>query len=158
MRDRELTNILAGLLCRRELAPKKVERREKCVLYLQGVQKVSDLLGMCGATTCYFDVLNAQAFHITAEAANRSTNFEVANLRKTALTAGKHINIINEIIALGRFDELSPELRKTAKLRVENPYLTLAELAGMEVPPVSKSQESKRLSKISDFLEAIKNK
>ena len=38
------------------------------------------------------------------------------------------------------------------------PYLTLAELAGMEVPPVSKSQESKRLSKISDFLEAIKNK
>ena len=158
MRDRELTNILAGLLCRRELAPKKVERREKCVLYLQGVQKVSDLLGMCGATTCYFDVLNAQAFHITAEAANRSTNFEVANLRKTALTAGKHINIINEIIALGRFDELSPELRKTAKLRVENPYLTLAELAGMEVPPISKSQESKRLSKISDFLEAIKNK
>lgn len=158
MRDRELRNILAGLLSRRELAPKRVERREKCVLYLQGVQKVSDLLGMCGATSCYFDVLNAQAFHITAEAANRSTNFEVANLKKTALTAGKHISIINEIIALGRLDELSPELRQTARLRIENPYLTLAELAELENPPVSKSQESKRLSKISSFFEAIKNK
>ncbi len=155
MRDRELWRILEGLLCRRELAPKKTVRREKRVLYLQGVQKVSDLLGMCGATNCYFDVLNAQAFHITAEAANRSTNFEVANLTKTALTADKHIKAINEIMALGKFDELSPELRKTAKLRMENPYLTLAELAELETPPVSKSQESKRLSKIVCFLEAI---
>ena len=158
MRDKELWRILEGLLQRRELPPKKTVRRDKCVLYLQGVGKVSDLLGMCGATSCYFDLLNNQAFRMTALATSRSTNFEVANIRKTALSADKYIKAIEEIIALGKFDELSPELRKTAKLRMENRYLSLSKLAEMEIPPVSKSQESKRLSKILDFLAAIKEK
>lgn len=151
MRDKELWHILEGLLCRRELPPKKVTRRDKRVLYLQGVEKVSDLLGMIGATSCYFDVLNAQALKETAEATVRTTNFEVANMKKTTDAAFEQIKAIESLRQSGRFDSLPAVLRQTAKNRLENPDCTLAALAEMENPPVSKSQISKRLQRIVDF-------
>ena len=55
----------------------------------------------------------------------------------------------------GDFDKLSPELKKTAKLRVENDTLTLAELAALENPPISKSQVSKRLQKIHSLYKSL---
>ena len=50
-------------------------------------------------------------------------------------------------------EKLPPELRHTAKLRLENDTATLTELAALEDPPVSKSQISKRLQKIHAYYE-----
>ena len=55
----------------------------------------------------------------------------------------------------GDFDKLPPELKKTAKLRVENDTLTLSELSALENPPISKSQVSKRLQKIYSLYKSL---
>ena len=57
-------------------------------------------------------------------------------------------------MASGDFEKLSPELRHTAKLRLENDTMTLSELAALETPPISKSQISKRLQRIYEFYQA----
>ena len=58
---------------------------------------------------------------------------------------------IRALIKSGDIEKLSPELRRTARLRLENDTMTLTELAKLEDPPISKSQVSKRLQKIYDF-------
>ena len=52
---------------------------------------------------------------------------------------------------------LPDELFETAKLRLENPSMSLAELARSHEPPISKSGLNHRLSKIIEVAENLKN-
>jgi DNA-binding protein WhiA len=63
---------------------------------------------------------------------------------------------IESMMAAGLFDELSTEIRQSALLRLENPDISLTELAAQHVPQISKSGLNHRLSKVID--EARKRK
>ena len=49
------------------------------------------------------------------------------------------------------FDELPEKLRETALLRIANPEASLADLAMLAIPPVSKSCISHRLRKLMEL-------
>ena len=50
-------------------------------------------------------------------------------------------------------DELPPKLAEAARLRMQNPDLTLTELAQLCRPPITKSSLSHRLKKLSELAE-----
>jgi hypothetical protein len=56
----------------------------------------------------------------------------------------------------GRLSKLNGELRYTATLRLENPSASLSELALLHDPPISKSGLNRRLLKILEEADAIK--
>ena len=55
------------------------------------------------------------------------------------------------LIEDGRIELLSSDLRMTATLRLENSEATLAELAALHDPPITKSGVNHRLKKIIEF-------
>ena len=82
---------------------------------------------------------------------NRRLNCDSANLDKAILAAQDQIEAIRRLETAGVLEKLPEKLRQTAELRVKNPELTLAELAEMFAPPVTKSCLNHRLRKLTDL-------
>lgn len=148
---------LATVLAYKFGMPKLSVRKGNQIVYYRGGEKVADVLMLIGAQNEAFEIMNSQALRSIRNEQNRQTNFEVANISKQSAASAEQIEAITELKKIGKFGLLSPVLRQTANLRLENPEASMAVLGKLENPPVSKSQESKRLLKIVDFYKAHKN-
>jgi DNA-binding protein WhiA len=82
---------------------------------------------------------------------NRATNCVTRNIAKSVNAAGAQIAAIEALIANGMLEELGEEIRSTAELRIDNPALSLTELAELHTPPISKSGLNHRLTKIVEL-------
>ena len=60
---------------------------------------------------------------------------------------------ISNLQKINRFDELSPEIREVALLRLEHPESSLKELGEMLTEPIGKSGINHRLKKIQNLAE-----
>ena len=65
----------------------------------------------------------------TRARANRLANADHANIVRTSRAADAQLRAIRRLEREGRLDELAPELREVARLRVRHPTLSLRELA-----------------------------
>lgn len=83
----------------------------------------------------------------------RTVNCETANLDRTVTTAQTQIARIEELRRRGLHHELSEELLETMNLRLEHPYASLAQLAELHSPPLSKSAINHRLRKLASLAE-----
>jgi len=81
----------------------------------------------------------------------RAVNCETANLDRTVSTAQAQIALIEALVERGSITDLSPELQETARLRLEHPYASLAQLAELHDPPMSKSAVNHRLRKLAEL-------
>lgn len=133
------------------------QRRGRFVVYMKEGEQISDFLGLIGASG---QLLNFQSTMVTKEVrnrANRISNCENANLDKTVNAAQKQIADIIYIRDTKTLDLLSEKLRATALLRLENPELSLSELAALGDPPIGKSGLNHRLEKISSIADELRS-
>ncbi len=157
-RDADLACDAATALTQHFRMPKLTVRRSNQIIYFHDADSVHYFLSYIGAKKEAFDIINAKMLREKTNEVNRKQNFDMANLTKTVSTAGVYIDAIRALMESGDFEKLPPELRVTAKNRIENDTLPLGELGKMENPPISKSQVSKRLQKILRFYEEHQEK
>ena len=82
----------------------------------------------------------------------RQINCDSANADKTVAAAQEQLAAIRRIVKeFGSLDVLPEPLRDAALLRVTNPEASLADLAQLSFPPVSKSCLSHRLKKLMNY-------
>lgn len=147
--SRELLFFLKGLF----LEAKYTKRASHYVIYYKESEKIVDFLGLIGATQENFEYSNTLIEKDIRNNVNRVTNCEMANLSKQATSAGKQISAIKKIFDGGIRDELSDELLETANLRIQYPDASLAVLATLHTPPVTKSCVNRRLNKLIEISE-----
>jgi hypothetical protein len=82
---------------------------------------------------------------------NRRVNCDSANLDKAVAASQNQIDAIGRLRDRGLLEELPDKLQETARLRVENPELTLSQLAELFSPPISKSALNHRLRKLVEM-------
>jgi DNA-binding protein WhiA len=145
--SRELLFFLKGLY----LEAKYTKRASHYVIYYKESEKIVDFLGLVGATQENFEYSNTLIEKDIRNNVNRVTNCEMANLSKQATTAGKQIAAIKRIFESGAQGELSDELLETANLRLQYPDASLASLASLHQPPVTKSCVNRRLTKLIEI-------
>ena len=85
---------------------------------------------------------------------NRRTNFETANLGKTATAAARQLLAIQKIVASTGLGELPEDLRELAELRLQNPDMSLRELGETLSPPLSRSGVNHRLQRLVELAES----
>ena len=151
----ELSTVDADVACDSATAltkhfrlPKLSVRRGNQIIYYRDTESIEYFLSYIGANKAAFAIINAQMLKEKTNDVNRKKNCDIANITKSITASSIYVDAIQSLMESGDFDKLSPELKQTAKLRMENDTLTLAELAELENPPISKSQVSKRLQKI----------
>ena len=132
-------------------APGITQRSGGFGIFYRNESAVEYALSLCGATKTVFSFFNVHIEKDLRNLENRATNCVTRNIAKSVGAASAHIAAIEALIAAGMLDELSEEIKATASLRIQNPDLSLGELAELHTPPISKSGLNHRLSKIADL-------
>ena len=133
----------------------EVEKKNDIVLYLKDSSLITVLLNLIGATSAALNYENARVYREVRNRVNRLVNSETANLNKTLKAAWRQaekIQIIDKCVGLST---LPISLREVAKLRVNNPELSLSELALLMKKPISKSAVNYRLRKIEQLADSL---
>ena len=114
-------------------------RSKKTVLYAKESELIEDCLTYIGAANHSMEIMQVKIVKDFRNRVNRSVNCENANLDKTVAASNKSTADIEYIFSTMGADWLSPDLRETARLRVENPEMSLSELCGMFPEKISRS-------------------
>lgn len=128
--------------------PKDARRAGSSILYFKQSDRIVDFLTMIGASLCAMKIIQAKMEKEVRNGVNRRVNCDTANLTKAVDAAQEQLAAIRHLRDCGRFEQLPDKLRQTALLREENPEATLAELAELTEPPVSKPAMSHRMRKL----------
>lgn len=132
-------------------SPKQTQRAGNSVLYFKQSDAIEDFLTLVGAPVCAMAVMEAKVEKDLRNEVNRRVNCDTANLTKVVDAAQDQLLAIRRLEERGMLDELAPKLRQTALLRRENPEATLAELAEMVAPPMTKSAINHRMRKLIEL-------
>lgn len=119
--------------------------------YVKKSEDIASFLTMVGAVPA---LLALEELLISRDLKNhvqRTVNCETANLDRTVQTAQEQIWRITELKQRGWLDQLGEGMQETVTLRLENPYASLAQLAMLHRPPLSKSAINHRLRKLADL-------
>jgi len=130
---------------------RRTKRNDKYSLYLKRSDDIQDIMYYMGAAKEAFEVANEKIKRDYLGLANRRNNFEVVNIAKTVESAGETIDAINKLTKKGKMKNLPKGLQETARLRVDNPYANLEELAKLHSDRISKSGVNHRLKKLLEL-------
>ena len=135
-----------GLLEEFELIAHMVERKENYVVYIKSKELISDFLAVIEAKNALKKFAAFVEKRDEANQDNRAKNCFSGNADKTAIAAVKQIVALKKLEEETNFSTLSEELRTLAKARLNNPTMSLRELA--EYLGESKSCLNHRMRKL----------
>ena len=145
---RSVSRELDALLLDLGYAPKVTSRKGNNVTYFKQSEAIEDFLTAIGAPVAAMELMNAKAEKLLRNGVNRRVNCEAANVEKTVDAALEQRRAIQVLRERGLLEDLSPKLKEAARLREEYPELSLAQLAALCEPPVTKSSLNHRLRKL----------
>ena len=129
------------------LNAKLSQRLDNNIIYLKDSDKISDFLAVIGAMQSLFELENVRAMKSIRNDINRINNFDNANIDRTVKASIVQVDAINKVIEKNAFDEFDELSQKIAKLRLDNPYLSLDELGEKLNPSLTKAKVNYRLQK-----------
>ena len=111
----------------------------------------SAFLTKIGAPCAAMDIMSAKVEKSMNNSINRKVNCDTANADKVVAAAQEQIDAIRRIERDYGLDVLPEKLQSAALLRIANPEASLADLATLSYPPVTKSCLNYRLKKLMEF-------
>ena len=144
---------LAGLLTSMDFRPGLCLRRGAWVVYLKGREEVAGLLAQAGAYHAALMIEEQSVLKDVRSRANRVANCDAANLRRTSAAALRQMEAIELLEQTGRLAFMPPALREMAELRMDHPYLNLAELAQEAGRGLTRSAVNHRLRRLVEAAE-----
>ncbi len=138
------------------LPPGQTKRNDQIGLFYRNESMIEDLITACGGNKTQFIFYDIFVNKDVRNNENRATNCDTRNISRVVKATSRQISAIESLISTNLFSEMPVELQITAKLRMENPAISLSELAELHNPPISKSGISHRLSKIVNEAEKRK--
>ena len=130
---------------------KKMTTKNKYSIYIKEGEEISKFLALIGANKA---VMRFEEIRVKKEMKgklNRLVNCETANLNKTLNASIEQIAAIKKLQKTGEFNKLNANLKEIAKLRLENPDMSLTDLGKILKEPIGKSGVNYRLKKIIEL-------
>ncbi|MBQ6702539.1 MAG: DNA-binding protein WhiA [Clostridia bacterium] len=149
--NERLIDALSEYVAENCLEMKKTVRGDKFSLYLKRGDDIEDIMHYMGAGKEAFAVANEKIKRNISNQANRRSNFEVVNIQKTVNASQESVDAIKKLEKKGLLNKLPRGLEETARLRLDNPFANLEELAEMHSDRISKSGVNHRLKKLIEL-------
>lgn len=143
------------LLWSKDLLAKTITRKENYVVYIKNKEIISDFLALIGAKHCLKKFSELVEKRDEANQNNRAANCYSGNVEKTVRASVKQVLAIEGIKNSSGFEELPEELKELALFRLENPAMSLQEIA--DSLKVSKSCLNHRMRRLMELAEKLKN-
>lgn len=155
--ENERSTALLDFITEHGMAVKATRRARRTVIYAKESELIEDFLTYIGAANHSLEIMQVKIVKDFRNRVNRSVNCESANLDKTVAASNRSVEDIEFIFSEMGADWLSPELRETARLRLENPEMSLSELCGLFPEPISRSGLNHRLKKLSKLAQELRS-
>lgn len=146
--DEKKCQKVCDYLCSVGFPVKITVRRGVRAIYLKDSEAVEDFFTFIGAPQTALAIMNAKILRDIRNNENRKANCDTANIFKSTGAAAAQIKAIKKLEQTGKLPTLPEPLRITAALRLEYPEVSLAELASLHEPPITKSGVTHRLAKL----------
>ncbi len=137
-----------SLLLEMGFEPKEARRAGS---YFKQSEAIEDFFTAIGAPVAAMEIMSAKVEKDMRNAINRKVNCDSANADKIVSAAQEQLLAIRRVEREFGLDTLPEGLQQAALLRIANPESSLAELAMLSNPPVTKSCLSHRLKRLTDF-------
>lgn len=151
--SRELFSMLLDM----GFSPRETRRSGNSVLYFKQADAIADFFTTIGAPSTAMNIMTAKVEKEMRNTVTRQINCDSANADKTVLAAEQQLKAIRYFAREYGLDSLPEPLKDAALLRITNPEASLADLALLSNPPVTKSCLSHRLKKIISYMPAEGN-
>lgn len=138
-----------SLLLEMGFEPKEATRKGNFVNYFKQSSAIEDFLTTIGAPLSAMELMSRKVEKDMRNSINRKVNCDTANVTKTVDAAMLQIDAIEKIVTGTGLDSLPDKLRETAVLRLNNPEMSLTELAG--ISSLTKSCLNHRLRKLVEL-------
>jgi len=154
-------NDLVNIVAKFNVEAKITTRKKYFIVYIKEAAQIVDLLNVMGAHVALMELENIRILKEVRNSVNRNVNCETANINKTVNAATKQIKDIQYIYENMGFSNLSKGLREVAKIRMDNPDMSLVQIGLLLEKPIGKSgvnHRMRKLSMIADELRKSNNK
>ncbi len=142
---------LYALLREMGFEPKEAARGAHRITYFKQSGAIEDFLTTIGATNSAMELMSAKVEKDMRNAINRRVNCDSANADKIVSAAQAQLEKIRALERSVGIENLPADLQQAAILRIANPEASLADLALLSSPPVSKSCINHRLRKLMSY-------
>lgn len=140
-----------AILLEMGFSPRSTTRNGNYITYFKQSEAIADLFTTIGAPIAAMDIMGAKVEKDMRNSINRKVNCDSANADKIVSAAQEQLAAIRRIDRECGLEALPPHLYETALLRIANPEASLADLAMLSDPPVTKSCLSHRLKKLMEL-------
>ncbi len=126
------------------------------VVYIKKNETISDLLALMGASARSLEVIETSIIKSVKNNTNRARNCDSGNIGRTVEASINQRQAIEYLIKRDILGSLPEPLLEAAKLRMENPSLSLRELCKKSKEGITVSGLNHRLKKIMEIYEDVK--
>lgn len=154
--DEQTAQILKELMAGFFVHAKVILRKQRYIVYLKDSEEIIQILNVMEAHRSLMELENIRIIKDMRNSANRQSNCDSANINKMVRTAARQVDDIRYIEEHFGFEQLPPQLREMAQVRLENPDVSLQELGTYLDPPVGKSGVNHRLRKLKEIAESLR--
>lgn len=147
-KNREIAQEFCEILGDKGLTLKISERANGYCVYSKKSEEIEDLLTIMGAGGETLNLINIKIYKSVRNRLNRVNNFETSNILKTADAAFVQRTAIEKYKKMGKLETLPEELLEVAKLRLENPDLSLSALSKLSKAKLTRSGINHRMKKL----------
>lgn len=152
----QVSRELEALLRDNGFPPKGLSRNGSYITYFKQSDQIEDFLTLVGAPVAAMNVMSAKMEKDLRNSVNRRLNCDNANLDKAVDAALEQTEAIRLLMRAGLLEQMADKLQETAAARLENPELSLSELADSFEPPITKSCLNHRLRKLVELARKLK--
>jgi cell division protein WhiA len=142
---------LVRLMARFGMSARITRRRNLHAVYLKGAEPIVTFLALVGAHRALLRTEDVRIIKSMRNDVNRLVNAETANLQKSADAALSQIEDIRFIAEELGIEKLPKALQDVARLRLDNPDVSLRELGDLADPPLSKSAVYHRVRRLESI-------
>lgn len=139
---------MCALLGELGFEPGQAVRGASFLAYFKQSEAIADFLTTVGADVSALEIMSARVEKDMRNEINRKVNCDSANADKIVAAAAEQLEAIRQIELEQGLDTLPEGLQQAALLRIANPEASLAELAALSQPSVTKSCLSHRLKRL----------
>ena len=153
--DDRLAALLQKLLEKGDLPYHTYTRGGRRIVYLKSAEQISAVLALMGASASVLRMENIRVQKQIREQATRAANCDEHNSERMLDAGARQAEAIRQISLRQGLFTLPPALREIARLRLENPGLSLTELGNMLSPPAGKSAVNHRLRRLMEIAQEL---
>lgn len=151
-------DILSDALRRIGIHGNKLQRGDRWLFYVKGADEIIRLMKAMGSQGAVQHIEQTKKLRDYRNSANRLVNCDQANIERTLSASAQQCAAIHRLIDKKGYAGIPSELREIAKLRLENPEMTLRELSENLSEPITRSGVNHRLKKLMELAENEKEK